>query len=135
MRTAVAAWRHARRQRRAMRVGQIFFQTLILGCKRSFFTPNASLVPLKTGAVPTDAHARHASIARAEQRYLGSKWVLVTIVLGLQMLKFAWHPHATHFCERSISHADVIGVRMGWVPLGRQTDSPFLVRWQRFFRE
>ena len=92
VRAAVAAGRHARRQRRTLQVGQVLLQPAVGHARHHARAARARgpLSPPWPRRVPTDGHPRHAAFAGAQQGDLRAEGVLVAVVLRLQVLDDRW---------------------------------------------
>src|SRR5437899_9869314 len=126
---------HAWRERWAFCNPRLRHGTFELAVKGALLTPNPAHLTAVARCVPTDAHASHAAVARAEQSDLGAERILITVLSALEMLDTAWNSHATNFYEGTATHSHIIRIRVRRIKLWWQTNSPAFVRIDRLRHE
>src|SRR5438132_116722 len=87
------------RKRRTSQIRQLFLQSFVFAIKRASLPPHPPHLSTIARAVPTHCHPRCATFAGPEQGDLGAERIAITIVLGSEMLDYAWHSHARDMRE------------------------------------
>src|SRR5262250_2244891 len=84
VRTAVSAGGDAGWERRAFRIGQLFFQAFVFAIERASLSAHAPHLSPDAWRIPTHGHARAAAFTGSEQRDLSTEPIFVAIIRRLQ---------------------------------------------------